>query len=290
MNEKPTLRFSFVGMLFALAISQVGIEASNFYTGDLRISEYPYFFTQLLLGTYIISSSWIGWQKSNSFGNTLIVNNVFSLSFLILLVDIFLVICYFIVVKGVEQPMLTTTRNYKLAAPEASTEAFWSFIIFAFYFLWDICTKLIRFEYVANGADRYTLSHSIDGKKLINKGWQAFVCGLFSLFVYLLAAIADGNNNMVVLIDLSLLFTFMSFRGFKHKFSKDFEVTKDQMQDHLFSSATHQTLTQELQNRGKINYSDKYYRLKRFIFQYFPPFLAVVCIGIFLVHHLYLNQ
>src|SRR5450432_1243821 len=110
MEFKPNLRFEFVEMLFALAIGQVGIEVGDLVIHKINFWDHPYIFTHLLLGTLIIALSWIGWKSSVARGNTENVISIYSVQFAILLVDLFLVICYFIIVKGAEIPFNSNNK------------------------------------------------------------------------------------------------------------------------------------------------------------------------------------
>ncbi|MUP36811.1 hypothetical protein [Labilibaculum euxinus] len=196
------LRFDFIGMMFALAIAQVGVELGDFYVKSLSIRDHLYVLTHLLLAIFIISSSWIGWQKSKSKGNNEAITDSFSLSYIVLLVDLFLVIFYFIIVKGVEKPTNTT----QIASGDP--EVFWSMVIFGIYFIWDIITKLIDIE------NHETLAWKLKWKTFLKRGYQAPLC--FGIIFFLFQPMTEiKTSNSVVILDIALILTFALFRGLK---------------------------------------------------------------------------
>jgi hypothetical protein len=199
--DKIKLRFDFIGMVFALAISQVGLEIGDFFKYNISIIHHFYVLSHLILSVYVIASSWIGWQTSKSDGNHQPINNVFDRSFLVLLVDLILVFFYFILVKGVEKP-----TNNKIIA-ESHTETHWSIWIFLVYVIWDILTKL----YIK---DKKTLVHKWELEAYFKGSYQAILC---ILLIYFLIRPMNTYHSCikVVLTDLALLCIFILFRGMK---------------------------------------------------------------------------
>ncbi len=196
LKTKAKLRFDFVGMVFAVTIGQVGIEVGNFFAQDVSINNYPHVITQLLLATYIIASSWVGWQKSTSQGNLESLNSLFGKPFLILITDMFLVVCYFIIVKGVDKATDT---------PSAFFESYWCLIIFLTYVFWDIFTKLIVYK---NG------KISLDFNSYVSRGYQALMCSALT-FLVMRCMTGQTDKYSVVFTDITLLLIFVIFRAFK---------------------------------------------------------------------------
>lgn len=202
------LRFEFIGMAFALAIAQVGIEIGDFYSHGKSLREFPYVLSHLSCGTYIIASSWVGWNKSKSKGNLEEINNTFGRPFILLLLDLFLVICYFIMVKGVEKPYGQNSLSIS-----ASFEVIWAIIIMSTYGIWDIFTKLIDFN-SANFQLRF------QWKIYFQRAYQAFICLVLLGLIFLSINIEDEiSKSNVVLIDIYLILVFVLFRGMKEKIS-----------------------------------------------------------------------
>jgi len=197
-EESVKLRFDFIGMMFALAIGQVGLEIGKFYSTNNSLFCCPYVFTHLVLAIFIIASSWIGWKHSKSKGSIQAVEDTFSLSFILLLIDLFLVLCYFIFVSKVDTA----------GTPDSDSEVFWSLIIFSTYFIWDILSKLIIIE------DHETLRTKIDYKGFLARGYQSFVCS-FIVFFLIKPMNINVSSNRVIIVDLALLCTFILFRGLK---------------------------------------------------------------------------
>jgi len=204
LTSKAKLRIEFIGMAFALAVGQVGLEIGEFYSHNLSIRQHPYVFSQLLLGTYIIAASWVGWQESKSIGHLEEVNNAFGKGFLILFVDLFLVVCYFIIVKSVEKPY---EENYQ-ATVTSRPEIFWSMVIFSTYAVWDVLSKLFDFD-----SNNFKIKWHL--KNYIQRGYQALICILLVILVNNLQS--DQHPWNVVLVDIFLLLVFILFRGLKER-------------------------------------------------------------------------
>ena len=134
-GHENQLRFTFVAMLFALTIGEVAIRSAQLVnTGVLY---YPAYF-HLLLASIIIVTSWVGWAQSRAPGNIQAVRKIFSLEFVVLLIDVFLVICYFVIVKGAEIPASRTEMK-----ASANNETLGMVVVFAGYLIWDFWTKAV---------------------------------------------------------------------------------------------------------------------------------------------------
>jgi len=95
-----TLHREFVGMVFALAIGQVAIEGAPIANSDLSFVECLPAYAHLALATLVIATSWVGWGRSRQSESD--VKSAFSRDFLELLVDLWLVMVYFFITKGVD--------------------------------------------------------------------------------------------------------------------------------------------------------------------------------------------
>lgn len=128
------LRFVFVQMLFALTMGELAREAAALVElASIRAA--PASYSHLALAFILITASWVGWSSSKAPGNQLKVVSIFSWSFVVLMLDVVLVICYFVVVKGVEKP-----DGNEITA-SAYNETTWILIVFVGYLLWDFLTK-----------------------------------------------------------------------------------------------------------------------------------------------------
>jgi len=131
------LRSAFVEMLFALAVSQVAIHAADLVNVDALWQDKMPAFAHLVVGLILIAASWLGWRQSASPGmKEDRVQYLFSLSFCGLLLDVLLVILYFIIVRNVEieQKGGESTLGPATAAPEA----LWLCVVFGVYAFWDL--------------------------------------------------------------------------------------------------------------------------------------------------------
>lgn len=190
-ENSNNLRIEFVGMMFALAIAQVGIEIAEFFEKGISLWNHFYVITHLSLSTYVIASSWVGWQSSAS-KNKLTGSGIFNLSFIVLLIDIIIVIFYFILVRGVEKP---TCAN---KIPECRTEIIWSIIIFCSYFLWDLITAIPEFKF----------------KSFITRSYQSIICIALAFYLFFFFS-SKTSVSIVILVDLILISAFILFRGLK---------------------------------------------------------------------------
>lgn len=101
MDTGPRLRHEFVGMMFAVAIGEVGVQTATLVQAYNWIHFLPAY-SHLILATIVITTSWVGWTLSPSPGAGQDVRGVLQWEFIVLLVDVFLVIVYFILVKTVD--------------------------------------------------------------------------------------------------------------------------------------------------------------------------------------------
>ena len=198
MSDAAKLRIDFIGMAFALAIGEVGLETGDIYSKNIPLLSHLYIPTHLFLCVYIIASSWIGWQMSESKGSQESIKDPFSISFLILLVDLFLVICYFIMVRSVD-------KSPKVA--DSKTEILWSAIILGTFAVWDILTKLIEEE-------ETTRKLSFNVKKYLPRAYQAIIC--LAIVIVLIEPMGRNTSSKgVVSTDCALISVFVLFRGLK---------------------------------------------------------------------------
>ena len=144
LRQDPKLRHEFVGMMFAVAIGEVGVQTAILVQAHHWLHFLPAY-SHLLLATVVIAASWVGWTRSPSPGARQDVSAVLQLEFLVLLLDVFLVVVYFILVKSVD---FTGEGDIQLNA-SARPETFWILVIFCLYFVWDVLTKIVL--YLAQG-------------------------------------------------------------------------------------------------------------------------------------------
>lgn len=100
-GEQPRLRHEFVGMMFAIAIGEVGLQAAALAKAQHVVHFLPAY-SHLFLATIVIATSWVGWSASVAPGARQDVQRIFQWEFVVLLLDVILVIFYFILVRTVD--------------------------------------------------------------------------------------------------------------------------------------------------------------------------------------------
>lgn len=213
--SEDSLRFAFVEMLFALAVGQVAIHAADVVGIDAPLPEKMPAFAHLGVGLVLIAASWVGWRQSVSPGmKESKVEYLFSLPFLGLLLDVLLVIIYFIIVRNVE--LEQKAGNPILTPGTAVPESFWLCIVFGVYAFWDLVTDVISPDCIPPRG-----SHI----RWLWRGWKAlramlvsaFASGLCVLLSYLVYVAAAGSKEgrAAVLFDGALICVILLFRLLK---------------------------------------------------------------------------
>jgi hypothetical protein len=205
-QEAPRLRHEFVGMMFAVTIGEVGLQVAALMQAKHFMHYLPFYF-HLLLATVVITSSWVGWSLSQAPGARQDVKGVFTWQFVVLLLDVFLVITYFILVrtiefeKGKEAPRIDSPNTVALLIC----------LMFIVYFAWDLVTKIFLYE-----------KHR-DGNWIRNCGLRmapTIVCLGLSLMVRSQVKAADLVHY--VSADLALISLALLFRALKDVVSHGF--------------------------------------------------------------------
>ncbi len=204
------LRYAFVEMLFALAVSQVAIHVAELTTvANPWVDRIPAVF-HLCLALGVIAASWVGWRQSQSPGMKQQIQSIFSRRFFALLTDVLLVICYFVLVRGVELQQID--GESVLTEASAVPEAFWIVVIFVLYVVWDL------------QADVFS-PNCLDATGFVKRTWQGLrvavvcisasgICVLLGLSVFYLAGLATGSLA-TIFFDGALLSIVLLFRVLK---------------------------------------------------------------------------
>jgi hypothetical protein len=136
-EETPKLRHEFVGMMFAITIGEVGLQTAALVKAEHWIHYLPAY-AHLILASIVIATSWVGWSLSRASGGRHDVRGIFQLEFLVLLIDVSLVITYFILVRTVD----FGGESKRPRIDSASSAGWWIVVIFALYLVWDFVTKI----------------------------------------------------------------------------------------------------------------------------------------------------
>ena len=189
------LHQEFVGILFALAIAEVAVQASGYSGVDLRDSMVAY--SHLVLAAMTIAASWVGWgQSSYRLSN---ISSLFSKDFVLLAVDVLLVVLYFFLARGVEPLTTPPGGGTAVVPPSLANEKALMACIFVTYVFWDLVTKSGK----ENG-------HCV----VVQRGWASVVCAIMAIALFVLLPESAGVPH-VVAGDVAFLSLVLLFRAMK---------------------------------------------------------------------------
>ena len=202
-DQTDELRYNFVGMLFALAIGEVASAASHVVSAAGSLAAKLPVSAHLVLATLLIATSWLGWSTSLRRRGMLTTKTPFSRDFIGLLLDVLLVVMYFILVQQAE---ISDDAPFALKPASAVPEATWLAWIFAVYISWDLVSDVWQ-EW-----NKFGLKSALG---LIMASIScSLLCTLLTCLV-LWRAYATSKNTDVVLLDCSLAAVVMLFRAIK---------------------------------------------------------------------------
>ena len=206
LEREPKVRHEFVGMMFAVTIGEVGLQVASLMQAKHFIHFLPFYF-HLFLATIVITSSWVGWTLSQAPGARRDVTGVFTWGFITLLLDVFLVVTYFILVRTIE--LGKGKEPARIDPPE--TVAFLILVMFSLYLLWDLITKVFAYE------------KARDGEWMRNCGLR-MIPTLVCLIIAIIIRNQLKNTDLVHYInaDAALLALALLFRGLKDGVSEGF--------------------------------------------------------------------
>jgi hypothetical protein len=203
-GESSATRFTFVEMLFALAIGEVAVIASHVVHVDAPWQDKLPVTFHLILGASLIATSWLGWTASLRRRHEERAEQPFSFDFLALSVDVLLVVFYFILVRQAE---ISEDSPYTLCAPSATPEAGWLLVIFATYVAWDLITDVLK---------QRPRPSFVSGVGLF---FASAACSLICVgLAYLVWALARGDQSKTAVLAfdgalLCLVFLFRVIKG-----------------------------------------------------------------------------
>jgi hypothetical protein len=200
-------RFIFVQLLFSLTAAEIARQSAELFLQDRPIKEAYPAYAHLILATGVVTTSWVGWSVSEA-SKRLRVDKVFSWPFLILLVDVSLVIFYFILARGAEVPK---TRQ-EAVVPSAWNETVAVMCVFLLYLCWDFLTKAVVPDPAAAPQPFVTRFE----KTFWARGWISALCAFLGVLAFLFLRNASSPVG-VVLVDVTLLLLVLSFRALKEK-------------------------------------------------------------------------
>lgn len=202
MSGNPALRREFVGMMFAIAVGEVGLQTAALVQAGSPIRYLPAY-SHLLLALFVIAASWVGWSRTQVPAAKIDVNELFEWPFVVLLLDMAMVVIYFILVRTVD----FSGMNRRI--DPASTVASWHVAIFFLYLIWDLVTK---FAMCPRAVDSQECQKQVETKKRV---WPTLICLFLSVLLWRLFAAVDVRSEHLLAADLSLLSLVLLFRALK---------------------------------------------------------------------------
>src|SRR5262245_10333183 len=213
MSDGPDLRREFVGIMFALAVGEIGLQAAALVQAGHPIRYLPAY-SHLFLALFVIAASWVGWSRTQVPGAKKDVNELFELPFVVLLLDTAMVVTYFILVRTVD-----FSENNRRIDP-ASDVALWHVAIFTLYLAWDGVTKIAMYPKPA-GASWFRGWRRLDAKafkeqkQAMKRAWPTVVCLVLSIFLWRLFEAFDVKHEHLLAADLALWSVVLLFRALK---------------------------------------------------------------------------
>jgi hypothetical protein len=205
-DREPKVRHEFVGMMFAVTIGEVGLQVAALVQAKHYLHFLPYY-SHLILATIVITSSWVGWTLSQAPGARRDVTGVFTWGFVTLLLDVFLVVTYFIIVRTIE--VGKGKESSRIDSPE--TVASLILAMFSLYLVWDLITKILAYQ------------SARDGKWIRNCGLRmipTFVCVVLALVIR--RQLKGIDLVHYINADVALLALALLFRSLKDVISDGF--------------------------------------------------------------------
>jgi hypothetical protein len=241
-GNKPETKVTFIEMLFALTVGEIAVQVFTLLqpvqlarVGDADTLDLLWegrcIVAHLVLALAVVACSWIGWSHSKAMGNQEDTKDVFRISFFVLLIDLWLVINYFIIVKGVDRMLVadgtsTIPKGTVIGfVNDRYAEAFWIFVTFAGYAVWDVFTKIRRSDDEANkGWFEWREVWRPVLSRYIKRSWASLACTALAYLVYCRSPRLGPNSseaaNAVLLTDGALLALVFLFRAMKQASDK----------------------------------------------------------------------
>jgi hypothetical protein len=210
LNKEPKLRHEFVGMMFAVAIGEVGLQAASLLQAGQVLRFLPAY-THLILATLLIATSWVGWTLSLAPGARRDVSGIFEWEFVVLLLDVLLVILYFVLVRSVDFAKDQAAPHIAPASNVASLIA----VIFALYLMWDFLTKVLV-SWKHRGESKRSMKQHFDSLWWCSSGVRmlpSLLCFIISWVTVRLFQGVDPPHMLTA--DVALIALVLLFRALK---------------------------------------------------------------------------
>ena len=193
------LRWLLVSMLFAIVIAEIAIQAHRVISVFRRNSKgkRPSFFpiaSHLLLVTTVVTTSWVGWSRSIGAAMHNELQEVVSWPFVLLLLDVLLLIFYFLMVRAPDI-VEKTPPDASTITVSVAQNSFLLVLIFLVYFLWGVVDHLLL-----QGLGNF-----------VQHGWYSFIGFLMALVIWLVVR-KWNKDYQIVIANLLMVAIVISFR------------------------------------------------------------------------------
>jgi hypothetical protein len=150
---------TFIEMMFAVAAGDTASQVAKVIqqitnskgpiADALRVASPSIF--HLVLVLLLIATSWVGWAHSSVTREYIAeLKPIFAatfpwwitFAFWMLLIDVFLVVCYFVLSEAAEIPKSDAATGGIVVEASARPEVFWCAVIMGTYLLWNICVAI----------------------------------------------------------------------------------------------------------------------------------------------------
>lgn len=219
MAESPDLRREFVGIMFALAVGEVGLQTAALVQAEHFIHYLPAY-SHLFLALFVIAASWVGWSRTQVPAAKKDVNELFEWPFVVLLLDTAMVVTYFILVRTVD----FSDSNQRIDS--AKDVALWHIVIFGLYLIWDLVTKVVMHKppkSVGWIRGRFT---GKDSKARLMRIAPTMFCLGASWWLW--SAFAGATAEHLLSADFALLSMVLLFRALKSLISAIWQTENEQ--------------------------------------------------------------
>jgi hypothetical protein len=197
MDFEKDLRWLLGSFLFAVVIAEVLLQSAKLYDRRHLRKGFSPFIIHLIVATLLVTTSWVGWTSAISKEQAPAhhLTSVFSWAYLLLLVDIWLLVCYFIFIKAAEIPHSATES---LTTPSPRSASFWLMIIFLTYVGWDGINFWVLHRLAVFWA----------------AGWPTVLCFVIAFITWLLATRIETKMGFI-LVEILIFLLIVLFRGLK---------------------------------------------------------------------------
>jgi hypothetical protein len=221
-NTKPELRHEFIAMVFAFAVGDIGLQLAPLMKLGWVPALFPAY-SHLTLASVVIAASFVGWTQSPSAGGRRDVKKVLELEFIILLMDMFLVLMYFMLVRAYDFTPSEDGKSFNYTA-DAGREARWIVAIFAVYLLWDILAKVFIVDRMSQDYSKTFCERVHDA---LPRMIPTVLCLIISILLYYFV-VRRLKPARVIIADATLICLILLFRAFKD-FSSAFYSPRPKM-------------------------------------------------------------